>query len=320
MGKMSRFGCLIRGLAVPGGRAKAQPALTRGSPPTWVSSPEASAAGEELLNWHPVESQNAAFVVLCVAGLGPERVGQRHWPALDCAALPQLCGRLGWLIAHSTSFDNHAIHRGKWIRERLLGGVVPDIPITVDAQLPNAPEKTLRERMNVTRQEYCWKCHQLMNNTGLPFEQFDHFGRFRTTETVLDPEATAKNVDKKNKPLGPGMRSVPLDTTGLIAHVGDPNLEGAVKDPVQLVKKLASSERVEQVFVRHAFRYWMGRNESPGDAVSLQAAHKAYKESNGSMKALITALLTSESFLYRVPSALDHLPGEKDPSSKRRTP
>ncbi len=208
-----------------------------------------------------------------------------------------------WLVAHSTSFDNHAIRRGKWIRERLLGNVVPDVPITVDAQLPIAPEKTLRQRMAVTQQAYCWKCHQLMNDLAYPLEQFDHFGRFRTEELVQDLEATARNVDKRGKPLGPVMRGVPLETAGLIAHVGDPSLEGKVQGAAELMKKLAASERVEQVFVRHAFRYWLGRNESPGDAASLQAAHKAYRESKGSMKALLTALLTSESFLYRVPAS-----------------
>lgn len=206
-----------------------------------------------------------------------------------------------WLVAQSTSFDNHAIRRGKWVRERLLGGVVPDLPITVDAQLPNAPEKTLRQRMSVTQQEYCWKCHRLMNDVGLPFEQFDHFGRFRKAEAVLDPDATARSVDRKGRSRGPALREAKLDTTGLVAHVGDPTLEGPVRGPVELVKRLAASQRVEQVFVRHAFRYWMGRNESPGDASTLQAAHKAYRESHGSIRALITALLTSESFLYRVP-------------------
>lgn len=164
-----------------------------------------------------------------------------------------------------------------------------------------APEKTLRERMAITQQEYCWKCHQLMNDVGYAFEQYDHFGRFRTAETVLDLEATAKNVDKKGKPLGPVTRDVALNTTGLIAFVADKSLEGPIENPVAYMKKLAGSEHVEQVFVRHAFRYWLGRNESPGDAASLQAAHRAYKESDGSMKALLTALLTSESFLYRVP-------------------
>ena len=206
-----------------------------------------------------------------------------------------------WLAANSTTFDNHVIHRGKWIRERLLGGVVPDVPITVDAQLPIAPERTLRERMAVTQQEYCWKCHQLMNDVGYPFEQFDHFGRYRKTEAVLDLEATAKNVDKKGKPLGPVTRSVPVDASGLVALVGDASLEGPVENLAEYMQRLASSERVEQVFIRHAFRFWLGRNETLGDAGSLQTVHRAYRQSGGSMKALITALLTSESFLYRVP-------------------
>lgn len=207
-----------------------------------------------------------------------------------------------WLVAHSTTFDNHVIHRGKWVRERLLGGVVPDIPITVDALLPVAPEHTLRERMAVTQQEYCWKCHQLMNDLGYPFEQYDHFGRFRTTEAVLDLEATAKNVDKKGKSLGPVARDVPLNTTGVIAYVTDKSLQGPTENPVSFMRKLADSTYVEEVFIRHAFRYWMGRNESPGDSASLQATHNAYRKSGGSMKALLTSLLTCESFLYRVPS------------------
>jgi hypothetical protein len=206
-----------------------------------------------------------------------------------------------WLIAHSTSFDNHVIHRGKWVRERLLGGVVPDIPITVDAQLPDAPHHTLRQRMAVTQEKYCWQCHRLMNDVGYPFERFDHLGRYRTAEPVLDAEATKKNVDKKGKPLGPVLTDAPLDTAGLVAFAGDEQLDGPVSGPAELMAKLASSERVEQVFVRHAFRYWMGRNESPGDAATLQAAHKAYKEGGGSMNSLVVALLSGESFLYRVP-------------------
>ena len=66
-----------------------------------------------------------------------------------------------------------------------------------------------------------------------------------------------------------------------------------------MIQKLSESQRVEQVFVRHAFRFWMGRNETINDAPVLQAAHRAYRESGGSMKALITSLLTSDAFLYR---------------------
>lgn len=208
-----------------------------------------------------------------------------------------------WLVAFSKSDENHAILRGKWIRERLLGNVVPDIPITVDAQLPNAPHETLRQRMKVTQQEYCWKCHQLMNPVGLPFESYDYFGRHRTAESVLDREATAANVDQKGKSRGPVHRNATLDSTGRIDLTGDKRLQADVTDAVDMMHKIARSERAEQVFVRHVFRYFLGRNESLGDARTLQNAHKAYKDSGGSMKALIVSLLSSDSFLYRVPAA-----------------
>ena len=87
-----------------------------------------------------------------------------------------------WLVSHSDAMDNHAILRGKWIRERLLGGAVPEVPITVDAQLPDEPKNTLRERMRVTRVAECWRCHRKMDPLGLPFEMYNHLGLRRTTE------------------------------------------------------------------------------------------------------------------------------------------
>ena len=172
--------------------------------------------------------------------------------------------------------DNHAIHRGIWVRQRLLGGAIPDVPITVDAMLPDEPGKTLRERMRVTKETYCWTCHKKMDPLGLPFEMFNHAGLYRTEE------------------LGK-----PVDTTGEIIESGVPELDGKVGNAIELIQKLADSERAEQVFVRHAFRFWMGRNETLNDAPVLQEAHHAYKESGGSMNALLVSLLTSDAFLYR---------------------
>jgi hypothetical protein len=66
-----------------------------------------------------------------------------------------------------------------------------------------------------------------------------------------------------------------------------------------MIQKLSESERVEQVFVRHAFRFWMGRNETLNDGPVLQDAYKAYRDNGGSMNALIASLVTSDAFLYR---------------------
>ena len=95
------------------------------------------------------------------------------------------------------------------------------------------------------------------------------------------------------------MTTKPFETTGRIEYSGDPKLDGPIKDAFELIEKLAHSERVEQVFVRHVFRYFMGRNETLADGPTLVAAHKAYRENGGSFNALLVSLLTSDSFLYR---------------------
>ncbi len=185
-----------------------------------------------------------------------------------------------WLVSHSDAMDNHAISRGRWIRERLLGGAVPDIPITVDAKLPVEPNSTLRHRMRVLQKDECWRCHQKMDPLGLPFEKYNQLG-------ILLDTNPSNNWGHK------------VDTTGEIMHSGDPALDGPVSDPMEMIQKLAASERVKQVFVRHVFRFWMGRNETINDAPILQEAYKAYRDHHGSIKALLTSLLTSDAFLYR---------------------
>ena len=181
-----------------------------------------------------------------------------------------------WLVAHSGNFDNDPIRRGLWIRYKLLGSSVPDVPINVDAKLPDEPTWTLRKRMHVTREDECYKCHSKMNPLGMPFERYDHYGRFRFNE-----------LDK------------PVDVTSKLVNTGVPEVDGEVNGPFELIERMANSTRCEQVFVRYVFRFFLGRNETLGDAKTLQEAHKAYLDADGSMEALVISLLSSDSFLYR---------------------
>ena len=66
-----------------------------------------------------------------------------------------------------------------------------------------------------------------------------------------------------------------------------------------MIRRLAGSEGVKEVLVRQVFRFWMGRHGASNDALILQAAYGAYGDNNGSMKALVGALVTSDAFLYR---------------------
>jgi hypothetical protein len=131
-----------------------------------------------------------------------------------------------------------------------------------------------------------------MNPLGLPFENYDDFGRFRKYE-ILDEILTIFPDRHRDA------RSVPIVTSGEIIDSGDKSIDGPVDTPFELLQKLANSSLVRQSFVRHNFRFWLGRNETIEDSVTLIDADNAYLRNGGSMKEMIASLLSSDSFLYR---------------------
>ena len=203
-----------------------------------------------------------------------------------------------WLIAHSSNFHTDPIRRGRWIREKLLAGRIPDVPITVDARVPEDPERNFRERVErVTEKPECIKCHLRMNPLGYPFEAFDDFGRYRIDEPLEYEEHIVAQPTKKNGATT--YKTKPVSTTGTLSGTDDPELDGDVRDSFDLLGRLAKSARVRQSIIRYAFRYFMGRNEMLSDSQTLIDADKAYVESNGSFKAVVVSLLSSDSFIYR---------------------
>ena len=235
----------------------------------------------------------------------------RTWdyPPIQPASIPNRKGMLthpAWLIAHAQNLETDPIHRGKWIREKLLAGTIPDVPITVDAVIPPDPHKTLRQRMEKkTGDSYCWRCHQKMDPLGFPFELYDDFGRYRTEENLEHPDNLIK-VAKRGElnHFGASLavyKTLPVDPRGVLIGTDDPKLDGDVKDAFDLIDRLAKSEKVRQSIIRHAFRYFLGRNETLSDSKTLIDADQAYLKSNGSFDEVIVSLLTSDSFIYRKP-------------------
>ncbi|MEQ8791928.1 MAG: DUF1588 domain-containing protein [Pirellulaceae bacterium] len=231
-----------------------------------------------------------------------------NYPAIQPAGMEHRKGMLthpAWLIAHAQNTETDPIHRGKWIQEKLLAGTIPDVPITVEAVIPEDPHQTLRQRLEAkTNNNYCWQCHQKMNPLGLPFEMYDDFGRFRTEERLEYPENLIQKVKDKGAPhedLRDVYKTLPVNPRGYLAGTGDDNLDGEVSDALELIDRLARSDRVRQSIIRHAFRYFMGRNERLSDSKTLIDADRAYIHSGGSFDAVIVSLLTSDSFIYRKP-------------------
>jgi len=233
------------------------------------------------------------------------------WSAVQPAKVPNRKGLLthpAWLIAHAQNTETDPVIRGKWVREKLLAGTIPDVPITVDAAIPEDHHKTLRDRLaSATENSYCWKCHESMNPLGYAFETYDDFGRFRTEESLEYPE----QIIEKKPNEAPGRdhlmdlrdiyKTLPVNSKGYLKGSRNQSLDGELRDAIDLADRLGKSRLVRQSIIRHAFRYFMGRNENLSDSKTMIDAEDAYMKSGGSFDAVIVSLLTSDSFLYRKP-------------------
>ncbi|UUO04668.1 DUF1588 domain-containing protein [Blastopirellula sp. J2-11] len=218
----------------------------------------------------PIRKQNGYKDYHRNFNLAPESV-EKHprWYEMPANERAGILTHPAWLLAFSDNEKNQAIQRGRWVTTKLLGGMIPDAPVEVDARLPADESMTLREKMHVTRAQECIHCHRHMDPLGLPFEQFDLFGQFRTQE-----------------------KAKPVVTTG--------ELWGQeVTGPIPYVTALADSRQVKQVFLRHVFRFFTGRNETIDDAPTLIDMETTYDQTEGSLKETVLTLLTSDSFLYR---------------------
>lgn len=234
------------------------------------------------------------------------RLDDWNYPSVQPAPVDNRKGMLthpAWLIAHAQNTETDPVKRGKWIREKLLAGTVPDLPVTVDAVIPEDHHRTLRQRLEKkTGQDYCWKCHRHMNPLGLAFEVYDDFGRYRTKESLEHPDnLLEKGPDKAavHVDLRDTYKTLPVNARGVLDGSGMDELDGEVTDAIDLIDRMARAPRVRQSVIRHAFRYFMGRNEMLSDSKTLIDADNAYLNSQGSFDAVIVSLLTSDSFIYR---------------------
>ena len=229
-----------------------------------------------------------------------------NWPVEQPFPMPrdQRSGILthpAWLAAWSLNDGNDPIHRGIWVLEKLLAGKLQDLPPDVDAQVPTDPHQTLRERMEILREERCWNCHHKINPLGETFEIFDDWGRYRTHVYFGEDGKLVKRRDQQfEKWLSEGkLTAREVNAAGEIQGTGESDVDGEVKDAVEMLHRIGRSTRARQSFIRHLFRYFMGRNEMLSDSRTLVAAERAYLANNGSFKALVVSLLSSDSFLYR---------------------
>ncbi|MGE0786642.1 MAG: DUF1588 domain-containing protein [Sandaracinaceae bacterium] len=189
-----------------------------------------------------------------------------------------------WLGAHGGNFEDDAslVHRGRWIRERLFCQTVPPLELVmVEALLvPSAPDQNARSRITRSIDENpdsatCLGCHSQMNPLGVAFETYNHAGFLRAMDHGAPPSGAT-----------------------MVDNLPDPALNRAYANPIEMVEAFADSAYARRGFIRHAFRYFMGRGETLADACTLTEMEAALA-SSGSFFDMMEALVSSETFSHR---------------------
>ncbi|MCY1067433.1 DUF1592 domain-containing protein [Nannocystis sp. RBIL2] len=167
------------------------------------------------------------------------------------------------------------IHRGKFVRERLLCQVVPPPPDNVDITPPEVdPNLPTRERFKQhSTDPSCSGCHGMMDPIGFGFEHFDGIGRWREVEA-----------------------GQPIDATGEI--IGG-TTKGTFDGVPELASLLVDSPEVERCMTLQWFRYAYGRADAKEDACTIDDLTRQFAGSGRRIQDLIVALTQSEAFLFR---------------------
>jgi len=113
-----------------------------------------------------------------------------------------------------------------------------------------------------------------MDPLGLPLEEFDAIGAYRTTD-----------------------RGQTLDLSGALDVPGTDS-ETPFEGTRALGELLRSDPRVPECVTRNVFRYLAGREEEVGDHRSICAARDAFRAGSNSLLGLITTIVTSDSFRF----------------------
>ncbi len=183
-----------------------------------------------------------------------------------------------FLAVHAKPNQTSPIHRGKFVREKLLcdppDPPPPDIvvrPPTVD------PRLSTRERFAAhTSEASCRGCHALMDPIGFAFEHYDATGRFRDTDA-----------------------GKPVDAAGYLAGT---DVDGELDGVPSLAKKLVQSDQVRTCVARQWFRHAFGRDATTSaDTCTVEALASELANTKGDLRAVMRATVEQELFRNQRP-------------------
>ncbi len=182
--------------------------------------------------------------------------------------------RLAFLAATSRggTFASPA-RRGAQLLSSFFCIATPPPPPDVDVDMPDPSieEGTLRERWEQHLSDpSCAACHVLIDNPGWAFGNYDPYGRW---------------IDE--------MDGAPIDTSGTLQAIAD-GIE--FENLLELLAAMREHEQVSDCVVQKYLTFALRRFIEDRDACTLEELGNAFESADGSIRALVLAIVKSRAF------------------------
>jgi hypothetical protein len=165
--------------------------------------------------------------------------------------------------------ESNPVARGMLLLQSFLCASLVPPPSGVPSFKPPSPmAMTTRERLSEHAEDpACSPCHHIIDPMGFGLENYDGYGRWRTTENGR-----------------------PINARG---EVRDISFDG----PVELGEALAASDDVVSCLVGLWYRRAFGRADGRADACTINAAKVAFTDDARRLQSLILSLTATDAFL-----------------------
>jgi len=236
--------------------------------------------GSVLTADHSFLNQELATFYGISAGLGSSFTSVKY--AGLTSRDPGLLGTGTILNGYARPDTDSPTQRGHMIRSRLLCQNIPMPPPGLNTTfMPSTATETTRDHFIKEHEanDACAACHKAMDWIGFAFENYDGWGRYRTTDNGLPTVSTA---------------IIYGDPQG-----NDDNVTG-VSGSGSLSAFLAQSDDVTRCMQRYWSYYTYGSSSWSQDACTYTAVYNEAKNNGSSLKSTLMAILHAPNFTTRV--------------------
>ncbi len=221
-------------------------------------------------------------------------IKKRQGPGFSFVKLPATSTR-GGVLTMAAPLTSHArelgvsgpILRGVWLCERILGRHLPPPPMNVEFPNPDDFEGfdqlAVKEQLKFHMENpACYGCHRRIDPLGIPFENFDGYGRWREKNYVY------KMINAKTP------RKIELAKSDATSTIKGREVDGILGLKTLLMKE--HKDEALGTFAEFLYEYAIGRSVRLEEQAAMDELLSKLKASGYKPRTLLRLIVDSESF------------------------